>query len=337
MLCGWKGVGRAGLRPLLARGPEGALKALRETSPDGEPGPDITADLDRTIAEASVSATHIGRPDYPPLLAAAPDPPAALFYTGDISVLSRFPCVAVIGSRRCSIYGRRMARRLAGGLASAGMCVVSGMARGIDGESHAGALAGGGATAAVLGSGPDVLYPRRNASLAEEIRRKGCVLSEYPPGTSPEPFRFPERNRIISGVSLGVVVVEAGSRSGTMITVGTALDQGREVMAVPGDATRPTAAGSNRLLREGAAPVTTAEEVLEVLGVAPRRAEGGQGPEEPQGLAGTILGMLDDGPAHVDELARATGAGPGELREQLLRLELAGYVIQRPGGVYARV
>jgi len=330
-------VGRAGLRPLLEKGPDSALIDLRRTRPDGEPAPELAAELGRAIDDASISATHLGRPDYPPLLAAAPDPPAALFYTGDISVLSRLPCVAVIGSRRCSIYGRRMARRLAGGLASTGLCVVSGMARGIDGESHAGALAGGGATAAVLGSGPDVLYPRRNASLAGEIRRRGCVLSEYPPGTSPEPFRFPERNRIISGLSLGVVVVEAGSRSGTMITVGTALDQGREVMAVPGDATRSTSAGTNRLLREGAAPVTTAGEVLEVLGVTPRRSADRQGPEEPKGLAGSILMILDEGPAHVDELARATGAGPGRLREELLRLELAGSVIQRPGGIYARI
>ncbi len=291
----------------------------------------------KAIEEHSISATHIGRCDYPPLLAACPDPPAALFYTGDISVLSRLPCVAVIGSRRCSMYGRRMARRLAGGLVSAGLCVVSGMARGIDGESHAGALKAGGVTAAVLGSGPDVLYPRRNAPLAGEISRAGCILSEYPPGTPPERFRFPERNRIISGLCLGVVVVEAGSPSGTMITVGTALDQGREVMAVPGDVTRSSSVGSNRLLRDGAAPVTSASEVLEAVGVVPRKpGASGPGPGA-EGLAGEILELLDGGPAHVDELARATEAGHGELREELLRLELAGTVIRRPGGVYVRV
>jgi DNA processing protein len=230
-----------------------------------------------------------------------------------------------------------MARRIAGGLAAAGACVVSGMARGIDGESHAGALAAGGATAAVLGSGPDVLYPRRNASLGREVASYGCLLSEYPPGTPPERFRFPERNRLISGLSLGLVVVEAGSRSGTMITVGTALDQGREVMAVPGDATRTTSAGSNRLLREGAAPVTSAEEVLEVLGLAvePRAPAPADGAAT--ALGRSILKMLDDGPAHLDEMARSTGAPIPRLREELLKLELAGALIRRPGGIYARV
>ena len=294
-------------------------------------------EIARSAAHHRIHATHIGRPDYPPLLESCPDPPAVLFWRGDISMLSDLPCVAVIGSRRCSIYGRRMARRIAGGLASVGACVVSGMARGIDGESHAGALAAGGATAAVLGSGPDVLYPKGNAPLGREIASSGCVLSEYPPGTAPKRFRFPERNRIISGLSLGLVVVEAGARSGTMITVGTSLDQGREVMTVPGDATRTTSVGSNRLLREGAAPVTSAEEVLEVLGLSVLPPTSQSAPADRSKLAESILAILDSGPAHLDEMARATGAAIPRLREELLRLELAGAIIHRPGGIYARV
>ena len=292
--------------------------------------------MSRRIEDHSIGSVHIGESLYPPLLAEAPDPPAALFFTGDLEEVRERPCVALIGSRRCSLYGRRMARRLAGRLASAGLCVVSGLARGIDGECHAGALAGGGVTAAVLGSGVDVIYPRENAGLARRVRESGCILSEYLPGTPPKRFRFPQRNRIISGLSMGVVVIEAGSRSGTMITVGTALDQGREVMAVPGDATRSTSVGTNRLIREGAAPVTCARDVLEALGMGSSQASGETLTVETD-LGRKILQELAEGAVHVDQLARATGASLSRLREELLRLELAGRIVSRPGGVFALV
>lgn len=316
--------------------PRRALSALRSENPAGEPPKRLLQIMELRIEDHSIDSVHIGEDLYPPLLAEAPDPPAVLFLCGDQSVVLDRPCVALIGSRRCSLYGRRMARRLAGRLASSGLCVVSGLARGIDGECHAGALAGGGVTAAVLGSGVDVIYPRENAGLARRVLESGCILSEYPPGTPPKRFRFPQRNRIISGLSMGVVVIEAGSRSGTMITVSTALDQGREVMAVPGDATRSTSVGTNRLIREGAAPVTCARDVLEVLGLD-RAPPSNDPPAAETDLGRMVLEELAEGAAHVDQLARATGASLSRLREELLRLELAGRIISRPGGVFALV
>ena len=189
---------------------------------------------------------------------------------------SRDPSVAIVGARACSSYGRSVARSLGRELAAAGLVVVSGMARGIDGEAHRGALDAGGVTVAVLGCGIDRDYPAAHRELARRIVEQGLIVSEYEPGVEPAPWRFPARNRIIAGLCAATVVVEARERSGALITADFALEDGREVMVVPGEITSAVSAGSNALLRLGATPVTAAADVLEVYGIEPRRrARGG--------------------------------------------------------------
>ncbi len=206
---------------------------------------------------------------YPSLLAAIHDPPPALFVrgAGTEEILSR-PAVAVVGARACSAYGRSVARSLARELAAAGLVVVSGMARGIDGEAHRGALEAG-VTVAVLGCGVDRDYPAAHAELARRICERGLIVSEYEPGVEPAPWRFPARNRIISGLCEATVVVEARERSGALITADFALEEGRDVLAVPGEITSSLSAGTNALIRLGAVPVTCAGDVLELFGLAP--------------------------------------------------------------------
>jgi len=258
---------------------------------------------------------------YPSSLSDIPDPPAVLFFEGELDKALQKPVVAVIGSRRSSVYGLGVARSLSRALSSAGICVTSGLARGIDGEAHRGSLDAGGPTIAVLGSGIDVSYPPEHGKLARSIAKCGALVSEYPPGTKPDRFNFPERNRIISGLSRGVIVVEAGERSGTMITVNSALDQGREVFAVPGEVTRSTSFGTNRLLKEGANLVTSVDDVLEVLDV-----EGE--------VAVAVVQLLADAPLHFDEMVRRLELDPGALQAELLMLEMQGHIIRRPGEIY---
>ena len=210
-----------------------------------------------------------GAADYPPLLAELHDPPTRLYLRGGpVEILSR-PAVAVVGARSCSAYGAQVARDLARALAAAGAVVVSGMARGIDGEAHRGALAAGGPTVAVLGCGIDRDYPRAHAVLASRIAEGGAVVSEYPPGVEPAPWRFPARNRIVAGLAAATVVVEARERSGALITADFALELGREVFAVPGEITSGLSKGTNDLIRQGATPLLAAQDVLEVLGLEP--------------------------------------------------------------------
>lgn len=282
-----------------------------------------------------VRAVVLGGEGYPVLLAEIPDPPAVLFFRGDLARFLASPSVAVIGSRRCTQYGRKVARTLAQDFARAGVGVVSGLARGIDGEAHQGALEAGGLTLAVLGNGPDIAYPPEHADLARRICDSGVLLSEYPPGTGPAKHRFPERNRLISGLGLGLVVVEAGSRSGTMITVATALEQGREVFAVPGEITRALSMGTNMLLRDGAGVVLGSGDVLGPLGLAPSPERVPERRLPSEGAAGAIVHALSGGPLHLDGILAATGLDGGPLREELLRLELAGILEKRPGGFYA--
>jgi DNA processing protein len=243
------------------------------------------------------------------------------------------PAVAIIGSRRASQYGLRVARSLSAGIAVQGVGIVSGLARGIDGEAHRGCLDAGGLTMAVLGSGIDVIYPPEHADLAAEISLHGAVVSEFPPGTAPDAFNFPTRNRLISGFSQAVVVVEAGDRSGTMITVDAALEQGRDVFAVPGEITRAGSRGTNRLIREGAMVATCPADILEAIGAGVQTGAGlvpaGDGEASP------VLEALAEGPAHFDELLRATGAAAAELQSDLLLLELSGRVVKRQGGFYS--
>ncbi len=295
-----------------------------------EPPPGRVEEALEVCRRLSVDFTWFGADRYPETLASIPDPPAMLFFRGGVAPGDLPPCAAVIGSRRCSLYGRRVARTLAGELAAAGVAVVSGLARGIDAEAHRGALDAGGVTAAVLGSGVDVIYPAEHRGLSEKITVRGCLISEYPPGTQPARHAFPERNRLISGLSRAVVVVEAGERSGTMITVGTALDQGREVLAVPGEITCSSAVGTNRLIRDGAGIALGVSDVLLAMGLegAPMAVETPDDPDDP------LEKLLLEGEASPGELAARLGMDLATVWSRLLDLEIKGLVVRRPGGLF---
>jgi DNA processing protein len=262
-------------------------------------------------------------PVFPQLLCAIHDPPPQLWLRGSGAVeLLSHPAAAVVGARSCSSYGRSVARSLSRELAAAGIVVVSGMARGIDGEAHRGALEADGLTVAVLGCGIDRDYPAAHRELARRICARGLVVSEYEPGVEPAPWRFPARNRIIAGLCEATVVVEARERSGALITADFALEEGRDVLAVPGEITSALSAGTNALLRLGATPVTRAGDVLELYGLetaAPSRASVGE-------AAQALLARLEDGALTADELARASGLEPAAAATALVELELAGKV-----------
>jgi DNA processing protein len=288
---------------------------------------DARAELERL---AGLGLRFLARSDarFPPLLRAIHDPPPGLFLRGgaDADLLAR-PAVAVVGARACSAYGRQVARSLARELAAAGLVVVSGLARGIDAEAHRGALEAAGATVAVLGCGVDRDYPAAHRELARTIAEQYLVVSEYAPGVEPAPWRFPARNRIVAGLCAATVVVEARERSGALITADFALEEGREVFAVPGEITSALSAGSNALLRLGATPLTAAADVLESYGLVqapPVEAEVGP-------AAAAVLERLRDGAAGADELARLTGIGAGALAAALSELELAGLAHQEEG------
>lgn len=276
----------------------------------------------------------VGRSEagFPPLLRAIHDPPPGLFLRGTAGpeLLAR-PAIAVVGARACSAYGRQVARRLGRELAAAGLVVVSGMARGVDAEAHRGALEAGGVTVAVLGCGVDRDYPAAHATLAREIAERGLVVSEYGPGVEPAPWRFPARNRIIAGLCAATTVVEARDRSGALITADFALEEGREVLAVPGEITAALSAGSNALLRLGATPLTRYEDALESFGIVPAEPSPLQlGPR-----ATVVLDRVREAASGADELARATSLGAAELAAVLTELELVGLVSVEDGVVRA--
>ena len=274
-------------------------------------------------------------PLYPKLLAAIYDPPPQLWFRGDIGpeLLSQ-PAVGVVGARDCSSYGRAVARSLGRDLGIAGVVVVSGMARGVDGEAHRGALDAGAATVAVLGCGIDRDYPAAHAELARRISETGLIVSEYEPGIEPAPWRFPARNRIISGLSRAVVVVEARERSGALITVDFALEQGRDVLAVPGEITSALSAGSNALLRLGAAPALSVDDILEAIGIVVAKPEKRALPE---GDAGRVLEVLREAPATVDEVSRAVVLPAAEVAALLTALELDDLVEAGEGSYRATI
>jgi DNA processing protein len=263
----------------------------------------------------------LGRSDarFPARLASIHDPPPGLFLRGRGAreLLSR-PAVAIVGARACSDYGAHVARSLARDLA---------------GWAHRGCLEAGGETVAVLGCGIDRDYPRAHAGLAHEIEQRGLIVAEYPPGVSPAPWRFPARNRIVAGLSLATVVVEARERSGALITADLALEEGREVLAVPGEITSALSQGANALLRLGATPVTCAADVLEAIGVEPPESTP-DGPA-PGPTASAVLAALETGAATVDQIARAAGLAPGVAAAALVELELSGRV-DAQAGVYRR-
>jgi DNA processing protein len=281
-------------------------------------------------------------PGYPELLKEIYDPPAVLFYFGRREVLDG-PAIAIVGSRRPTPYGRLLAEKLAGDLALRGAIIVSGMALGIDACAHRGALKQG-RTVAVLGSGLDVLYPPENAGLAGAIARTGAVVTEFPLGTSPFKENFPVRNRIISGLSRGLVVVEAAERSGSLISARFALEQGREVMAVPGTATSALSRGTNGLIREGAKLVETWQDVAEEMAPPWRDELLAQNAEKSENIEASLSGdearlfaeIPADGAAHIDDVADRTGLPAGTLLALLLGLELKGLVVQHPGKYFQR-
>jgi DNA processing protein len=292
----------------------------------------------------NIQAVCLSDATYPELLREIYDPPPVLFLQGDPTLLGS-PSVAVIGSRAATDYGRRSAFSLARDLAEMGVAVVSGLALGIDGEAHRGALAASGKTLAVLGCGLDVVYPRQHQNLYQEIGEEGLIVSEYLLGTQPDGFRFPARNRIIAGLSRAVVVVEATAKSGSLITATMALEQGREVFAVPGRIDSPKSSGCHRLLVEGAHPALSADSIVEVVGFCndqnvqadkeqkqsqPNRASLGQ--EE---LA--MLQFLDVYPKDIEEIIEKSGRSAAEVSSILLHLELLGHVRQLPGQQYERM
>jgi DNA processing protein len=274
-------------------------------------------------------------PDYPPLLAAIPDPPPVLWLAGRLEALLQAH-IAIVGSRGASPYGLECAGTLATALVGRGFGVVSGLARGIDAASHRGALKGGGVTVAVLGCGTDVVYPPEHRALVRDIAVRGAVVSEFAPGSPPEAFHFPRRNRIISGLASGVVVIEASEKSGAIITAHAALEQGREVMAVPGNVLTGRNRGSNGLIKDGAALIEDADDVLAALAewaaIGPPRAV--PGVEERDRL---LAAMVEGEPYDIDQLAEACGLAPAALLSRLLALELRGRVRREGGGRFVRV
>jgi DNA processing protein len=267
-------------------------------------------------------------PSFPPLLAAIHDPPPGLFLRGeaDVATLVR-PAISIVGARACSAYGRQVARALGRDLAAVGLVVVSGMARGVDAEAHRGALEAAGTTVAVLGCGIDRDYPAAHRELARQIAEAGLIVAEYAPGVEPAPWRFPARNRIIAGLCAATVVVEARERSGALITADFALEEGREVFAVPGEITSSLSAGSNALLRLGATPLTCVQDVLESYGLQVAAAAA---PELSEAAA-AVLEHLREQPGGAEELSRATGLSAGEVAVVLTELELAGVAVEEDG------
>ncbi|MFQ5418410.1 MAG: DNA-processing protein DprA [Myxococcota bacterium] len=309
-------------------GPRAALAASpRRRSPPGDPATAVA-----TLRARGVRAVPLGSPAYPAGLARLRDPALLLLVRGDVEVLAA-RCVAIVGSRAATAYGLNTARRLAEDLARAGLVVVSGLARGIDAAAHRGALEAGGRTIAVLAGGPDRVYPAQHRGLANEVAARGAVVSELPPGTAPQRAFFPMRNRLISGLSEAVVIVEARERSGSLITAGHAANQGVDVFAVPGPVTAATSAGPNRLLRDGAYIALGADDVLRELGVAPVPPGGPaeQGAPVSEGQRG-LLALLAREPGTRDELSRRLTRRPEQLALDLLELELAGRIVREADG-----
>jgi DNA processing protein len=303
---------------------------------------------DAVLAWAQRAGAHVLiRSDwrYPPLLAQLPDAPAVLYIQGDPGLLSD-PQLAVVGSRNPTVTGRETTRELARHLASCGLTITSGLAIGVDAAAHEGALEGG-RTIAVMGTGPDRIYPAAHRSLARRIAERGALVSEFPPGYGPRGANFPRRNRIISGLSMGTLVTEAAPRSGSLITARYANEQGREVFAIPGSIHNPLARGCHALIRQGAKLVETAQDVLEELAPMlsaclepdPRRAPSDEPTSESRLDADyrLLLDAMGHDPVSPDELIRRTGLQAKGVASMLLLLELEGYVSSNAGGRYSRL
>lgn len=296
------------------------------------------------LQQLNINCLSLNSPDYPPLLKQISQPPPLIYCRGEWREYDNL-AVAIVGSRRCTFYGKEVASRLAGDLAAAGFTVVSGMALGIDTAAHDGALEAKGRSIAVLGCSVERCYPAANRDLMARIIKNGAVMSEFPLDTPPLPQHFPRRNRIISGLALGTVVVEASQKSGALITAFCALDQNREVFAVPGNIGSPYSRGSHRLLKEGARLVETAEDIIEELGIT---TTGGSPAAEAAAKAGEqkiaaledderrILELIPYQPLHIDEIVRLSGEDAARAGANLLSLELKGLIRQLPGKYFIR-
>jgi DNA processing protein len=333
-----------------------------------DPNMDVTPRQWAWMERPDVRLALRGQPDYPRALRELPDPPPLLFLRGTLAESDRFS-VGIVGSRHATPYGRATSERLARELAGYGLTVISGGAVGIDAAAHRGALTGGGRTLAVLGCGLDVDYPRENRALFEQVAAHGALLTEYPLGAQPESWRFPLRNRLISALSLGTLVVEAPRQSGALITARCAVEQGRPVLVVPGNIDRPTSVGSNELLKEGATPITETEDILRALGMValPARPEHQQtlelaeagplttlsptsafqdnagaplssprAPSLPENQRRLLEG-LSLTPRHIDALAQEVGMTAMQAGVEMTLLELNGLVRRLPGNTYIRV
>jgi DNA processing protein len=290
------------------------------------------------LAQLKIRALTLLDHEYPPGLRQVADPPPVLFLRGRL-IPSDSQAVGLVGTRRATTYGHAVAERLARELAAAGVTVVSGLAKGVDTSAHRATLQAGGRTIAVLGNGLDQVYPPENAGLARQIVETdaGAVVSEFAPGVPPDAVNFPRRNRIISGLSIGTVIVEAGERSGALITADFALEQGREVMAVPGSIFSPMSAGANELLKQGATPVTSAEDILNTFSTLhPALNTEVRAVPELSLEETTVWQALGGEPRHVDELARTLSMGAGEVSATLAMLELRGLARQVGAMLYTR-
>lgn len=284
----------------------------------------------KRLGVSDVKSVRLYGQDYPPYLSEIPQPPSELYYLGELDF--SLPAVAVVGTRRATRYGLEAAYKLSFDLASSGILVVSGLALGIDSQAHRGAVEAGGKTIAVLGSGVKNIHPLQNKILAQKIAAgHGAVVSEFPPAYPPDKWTFPQRNRIIAGLSRAVIVVEAPEKSGALITARMALDYNRDVGAVPGEITSLNSYGTNMLLKMGAAVIRSADDVLEMLGMRPRES----GLDKLTDTAQHLLDLLEK-PSDTDSMLKKSGLDPSQLSQELTLLELAGK-IKNASGVFHKI
>lgn len=318
----------------------GGLRRALQTTEHRKPALAWAAEQVQQLAKSSWSMCTYGDNLYPRALASLPDPPPFLFVCGRVPDC---PAIAVVGSRQSTTYGLTVTERLVSELAAHGVVVISGFARGIDTAAHKATIESGGATVAVWGCGPDVVYPRENAALIPRILERGAIITEFPFGVNPEGRNFPVRNRLIAGLSSGVLVSQAQSRSGALLTAQHALDQGKEVYAIPGEIGRPHSVGVNELIKSGAKIVTSASDILLDLGIRTRAGRAKAKRERPPAmpplspLEERVCMGLGGSPCHLDRLAVSLGVSAAECAAVLVSLQLKGIVRQEPGNMFSRL
>ncbi|MGA7595817.1 MAG: DNA-processing protein DprA [Gallionella sp.] len=341
-----RGLGGEGSRRLLMEfgspeavyaAPFRSLKTIVKSEIASEIGNGITDDMIAPalswLADDNNHVVTLADSDFPQALLNIPDPPLLLYVKGRLDLLNR-PALAVVGSRNATPQGIHNAEAFAKSLSDAGLCIISGMAQGIDAAAHRGALHGRGNSIAIVGTGLDKVYPAVNRELAHMLAKQGALISEFPLGTPPLAANFPRRNRLISGMCLGCLVVEASLQSGSLITARLALEQGREVFAIPGSIHAPQSKGCHALLKQGAKLAETAQDILEELG---GQLVAAVQPENPAGSSSALLDHLGYDPVDVDTLCARSGLTIAELSAMLLTLELEGRISTLPGGLYQRI